>query len=607
MEHMQYPVLARRAVRGLSAILLALGLAACGGSDSGGDTGTDTGSNDQPPAKPSVSLGFEPIKTFTFTWTDVTDATHYQLQQNPDGVSGYTQVGSDISQGTGTVSIVVPLHKRSNAEYILSACNDNGCTDSDPILVDSTFVDAIGYIKASNAETGDLFGGSEELLGGFDSHSRGVVKLSADGQTMVVGAYKEDGNGTDESDNSMTDSGAVYVFVRDGGNWTQQAYLKADNADPEDHFGGSLDISAGGNTIAVGAPWEDSSAQSINPGANAKADNSQSDAGAVYVFTRDASGNWSQQAYIKASDLNDYDELGSDVTLSNTGDRLVAGASGKGNYGFVYTFNRDSDGNWTEDADSLVPPGPGGDRFGQAVAISGDGQTLAVGQETPQNTISNYGKVHVYTRGSGIWNDTAHFTADNNDAYDNFATDVQLSDDGTTLAVGAYGEGSNGTGINSGTQANNDADDAGAVYVYTSADRTNWSEQAYIKASNTDGADRFGIALDLSGLGDTLVVGARRESSTGTGVNPGSQTSNGDVGSGAVYVFKRSAEAWQQTDFIKASNTNGGDKFGFSVAISDDTDTLAVGAHREDSNGTGVDSETQSNNDATSSGAVYVY
>ncbi|MFP4611532.1 MAG: FG-GAP repeat protein, partial [Thiohalophilus sp.] len=76
---------------------------------------------------------------------------------------------------------------------------------------------------------------------------------------------------------------------------------------------------------------------------------------------------------------------------------------------------------------------------------------------------------------------------------------------------------------------------------------------------------------------------------------------------GAVYVFSRdSADVWSQQAYVKASNTWAGDRFGWSVALAADGDTLAVGANREDSNATGIDGD-QSDNSATESGAVYLY
>ena len=108
-------------------------------------------------------------------------------------------------------------------------------------------------------------------------------------------------------------------------------------------------------------------------------------------------------------------------------------------------------------------------------------------------------------------------------------------------------------------------------------------QQGYLKASNTNADDVFGQNVALAG--DTLVVGAYQERSSAVGVN-GDQADNSQPNAGAVYVFTRTAGVWTQQAYLKASNTNAVDGFGYSVALSGDT--LVVGAPWESSNATGV-------------------
>src|SRR5690606_34801582 len=103
-------------------------------------------------------------------------------------------------------------------------------------------------------------------------------------------------------------------------------------------------------------------------------------------------------------------------------------------------------------------------------------------------------------------------------------------------------------------------------------------DEAYIKASNTGEGDQFGYSVSLSG--DTLAVGAYFEDSAAIGVN-GDQADNSAGASGAVYVFRRSGGVWTQEAYLKASNAEAGDLFGYSVSLSGDS--LAIGAQREDS------------------------
>ena len=115
------------------------------------------------------------------------------------------------------------------------------------------------------------------------------------------------------------------------------------------------------------------------------------------------------------------------------------------------------------------------------------------------------------------------------------------------------------------------------------------------------------FSMGISGDGNTLALGAYLEDSDFEGVH-GAQDNNDANNSGAVYVFTRSAGTWSQQAYVKASNTGRFDRFGYSVSLNGDGNTLAVGAIREDSNATGV-SGAQDNDDRTAddSGAVYLY
>ena len=127
------------------------------------------------------------------------------------------------------------------------------------------------------------------------------------------------------------------------------------------------------------------------------------------------------------------------------------------------------------------------------------------------------------------------------------------------------------------------------------------AQQAYLKASNTGPNDRFGNSVAVSG--DTIVVGAYVEQSNAVGIN-GDQANNSASGSGAAYVFVRTGNSWAQQAYLKASNSNAGDGFGVTVAISGDT--IVVGAAYEQSNATGINGN-QSDNSAASAGAAYIF
>jgi len=121
------------------------------------------------------------------------------------------------------------------------------------------------YLKASNTDASDQFGWS----------------VAVSGNTVVVGANVEDSSATgvngNQGDNSASEAGAAYVFVRSDTSWSQQAYLKASNAAAR--FGESVAVS--GDTVVVGAPWESSNATGVNGN---QGDYSAPFSGAAYVF-----------------------------------------------------------------------------------------------------------------------------------------------------------------------------------------------------------------------------------------------------------------------------------------------------------------------------------
>ena len=183
------------------------------------------------------------------------------------------------------------------------------------------------------------------------------------------------------------------------------------------------------------------------------------------------------------------------------------------------------------------------------------------------------------------------------DTFDQFGISVAIS--GETLVVGAFGEDSASIGVNS--TPDEGAPVSGAAYVFTRRGAT-WIQQAYLKASNTGAGDNFGNSVAISG--ETIVVGAPFEASASTGVN--SAPNEGAPGSGAAYVFTRTGGAtWSQQAYLKASNTGANDEFGFSVAISEET--IVVGADRENSGTTGVNSTPDPGAFTFRSGAAYIY
>jgi trimeric autotransporter adhesin len=523
------------------------------------------------------------------------------LKISGGSLTGATVNGISATLGAETVPILLPL---GSTTLPVSLTASGGLSKTYQIIFSrgASFHDQVVYGKASNAEANDNFG-----------HS-----IALSGDTLAIGAPNESSAATgvdgDQFNNSAPGAGAVYIFVRNGTVWTQQAYIKASNTKGGHGFGKSIALSE--DTLAVGTITEASAATGINGN---QSDQSALGAGAVYVFVRSGT-TWTQQAYVKASNTESYDYFGYSIALS--GNTLAVGAASEDSEatgidgsqandyahdsGAVYVFVRNGT-TWTQQ--SYIKASNTGDKdgFGSSIALAGD--TLAVGAPFEDSAAtgingsqnSGYtldsGSVYVFARTGTTWAQQAYVKASNTGPNDKFGSSVALYRD--TLAVGAGHESSAAVGIN-GNQADNSANSAGAVYVFDRTGTT-WVQQAYVKASNAGANDIFGSSIAL--YGDTLAVGAPFEASAAIGVN-GNQADGSASKAGAVYVFVRSGTMWTQQAYVKASNTDASDQFGSSVALSGDT--LVVGALGEASTATGIGGD-QSNNSANSAGAVYVF
>lgn len=612
---------ARRAALACLAAATTLLLSACGGGDD------PPAANAQAPAAPgALSLAYG-ARSLNFSWPASEGATSYTLLEDARNDGNFVAVATGLA---GTTFSLDPgaLHERVNARYSVQACNARGCSGSSPLAA-AEVNKAIGYFKASNVGADDEFGTR--------------VALSADGKTLAVGARLEGSDirgvrhGAFADNNLAVNSGAVYIFVRGESGWVQQAFLKAANADTGDQFGVALAISADGNTVVVGSRNEDGGQAGVHA-TQPPEDNSAADAGAAYVFVRNA-GIWTQQAYIKASNAEADDSFGSEVALSADGNTLAVSApledgDGTGvvhgavtdnnlrpNSGAVYLFHR-ANGAWTQQAYGKAWNAEMNDAIGWSLALSGNGDVLAVGaagedsnftgvRTAPfgdNNLSPDSGAVYLFTRTAATWSQQAHLKGHAVANIQAFGTGVALSDDGTTLVVGAHNETSDHKGVfTTGPAINTAGHQSGAVYVFTS-NAGGWSQQAFIKASNSAPGDHFGDAVALSGDGNTLVVGAHWQTGTLSGITTGTNfgDATGPDSMGAAYVFRRTGGSWAQQAYLKASNNTDDFQFGTSVAVSGDGRTTAVGAILEDGGSPGVQGD-QANQSVDGSGAVYLY
>ena len=498
-------------------------------------------------------------------------------------------------------------------------------------------VKQVTYLKASNAGVGDHFG----CGGGLQAHAGNAVAISRDGNTIAIGAHQEKSNARglngNQNDDSLYDAGAVYVFVRRGDMWVQQAYIKASNTGENDNFGYFVALSADGNTLAATANWEASAATGVNGNQN---DNSMQQAGAAYVFVR-TGDTWSQQAYVKASntgrapasseEFDDGDQFGTALSLSGDGNTLAVGAisedsgaaginadqkdDSKLSAGAVYVFTRTGT-SWSQQVYLKPKQIDAGDLFGFSLALSFDGNVLAVGhyEEDGSSTVTNgpidenlggAGAICVFTRSGSTWTQSAYLKSLTPDGGDSLGAFVAISDDGNTIAADALDEDTMANGVNAVRQGDRVLNtSAGAAYVF-SRENGMWKQQASFKPSNTGKEDWFGVRLALSGDGNTLAIAGSLEDSAAQGIN-GHQDDNSADEAGAVYFFRRNGATWTQQAYIKGSNTEAFDEFGSSIGLTRDGKTMVISARGEDSAAKGVNGN-QADNSADEAGAAYIF
>ena len=298
--------------------------------------------------------------------------------------------------------------------------------------------------------------------------------VAIDNNSIVVGCYKDD--------NTAFDSGAAYVYINNGTTWEEEAYLKSDIVDVGDEFGYSVDIDA--DTIVIGAHYEDGSATEINGIDDDNVDFEE--AGAAYIFERTGT-DWLQTAYVKASDSFEQDFFGAAVAVS--GDTVV-----------VTSYLESSDTN----------------------NINGNPYSTGAGAS---------GAAYTYVRQADTWVFESFLKAPNSGTGDYLGWSVAIDND--IIVVGAINEDSASQEID-GDLADDTSSNSGAAYVFRRDANEDWEHVAYLKPTNSGVSDQFGYAVGISG--DTVVVGARTEDGSATGIDP----TDDDLGldTGAAYTFQ---------------------------------------------------------------------
>ena len=352
--------------------------------------------------------------------------------------------------------------------------------------------------------------------------------------TATITVTADDGNG------GQTSTGfQVTVDINPGSIF--ETKLAASNGTFDDRFGDAVDL------------WDDWALVGAFRGTDGS--------GTAYVYHYDGA-NWIEEAILTASDGAYSGQRFGDV-LELEGDYAVIGAyldaaNGPAS-GAVYIFKRDSQtGDWNEQAKLTPDDGAANDWFGFDVALSGDYVVITAREDDDNGDGS--GSAYVFKRSGETWVQQAKLSASDGAAGDQFGMAVSI--DGDYILVSAGEDDDNGDG-------------SGSAYIFK-RDSESWNQQAKILPLDGEAGDQFGFSAVLAG--DYLLVGARYEG-------------NGDQ-SGAAYVFRRSGNSWVQHAKLKASDADGLDYFGGSVALSGIY--ALVGAFGDEDNG-------------ASAGAAYLY
>lgn len=379
-----------------------------------------------------------------------------------------------------------------------------------------------------------------------------TVAISGDGSAAVVGARYDDDKGSN--------SGSVYVFIKQpNGNYVQSQKLLASDGAANDNFSMSLAINSDGSVIAVGSPYD--------------ADKGNY-SGSVYVFTKQSSGSYAQSQKLTASDGAEGDRFGISVVVSSDGSVITVGAhydDDKGsNSGSAYVFAKQLDGVYVQSQKLTASDGAANDYFGQSVTISNDGSVVVVGAYADDDKGVNSGSAYVFTKQvNGNYLQSQKLIANDGTTDDCFGYSVAISGDGSTIAVGAYGDDDKGV-------------DSGSAYVFTKQSSGNYVQSQKLLASDGANSDRFGISLVISDDGSVIVAGAYYDDDKG-------------ADSGSAYVFTKQVSGdYAQSQKLTAFDGADGDRFGRTVAVNSDGSVVLVGAYYDDDK-------------VTDSGSVYIF
>ncbi len=391
------------------------------------------------------------------------------------------------------------------------SCGETGAGGggSQETSVESTWDDIVEKrIAASDPSQLDYFGRS----------------VSISGDRAVIGARDGDGN--------VNDSGAAYIFSRNGTSWSQISKLYAGDGAEDDSYGGAVSICD--DWVIVGAQGEDDMGE---------------DSGSVYIY-----GGLLPQKITPGDGASD-DAFGSSVSLS--GNRAIIGAPGDDDKGagsgsvYIFEYNP-TNGNWSQTAKLHSGDEAAGDGFGCSVAIDGDIALIGSWYDDDSGSASGASYIFSYNTDTGLWSQVAKLTASDAEQYDRFGVSVGIS--GLTAIVGSDSDDDKG-------------DSSGSAYIFTyDSASEEWLEKEKLTALDGSGGDHFGYSVAIDG--STAVIGM--------------YALNGSYGSAYIFTGNSGTGEWSQIRKLPGHWTSGGFCIN-SVALSGDS--VIVGSYTDSWNG----------------------
>lgn len=449
-----------------------------------------------------------------------------------------------VDSSTGDIKITLPsISSNASKEYTIKK------GDSTSNIVKVSGYDSNVYIEHSSVTGSEADNKNTTSFGNIYS-----VTLNKEGTIMAVSATGAYLPGT------TTQAGLVFIYKKTNNIWEEIQVISGSQAvNASDYFGEQIAMSEDGNVLLVGAPLDEQTVTSpyyYN--------------GLCYVFHRGKDTNDTFVEHGWLSRDTDASAYGRGVAISKDSSTIAIGAPNTtvgsySNSGKVYFYKRQplsaSMIEWDQEYTFTGSLAASSDRKGDVLDINRDGTVSIVGSWRGQNGNNDSGLAYIVRSGSSGWYEETVLSA-STDFSDYFGNAVSINDTGDLVAIAAKQD-----EISPGNTT-------GLVYIFRSGS-SGWYQEAVFSGSLSTTSDMFGDQVKLNEDGTKLIVSAIYDEA------PGATES-----AGLCYYLTSGSDGWSERHYFTGSTANDQyDSFGNSVSISEDANTVAVGAPGVDENG----------------------